>query len=122
MQGGESSFAIHSKHTKEVTRQKETCSRETTSLCTKHNTQHNINADSSKDKQKPRREGERKRFGPGRLQQGVDDVFNSFGAEILYEDVEAAVRFVCDCVYASVCVCCVNACECAIVLLVCASV
>eukprot|EP00983_Pelagomonas_calceolata_P073026 1151976-Pelagomonas_calceolata.AAC.6 len=33
----------------------------------------------------------RTRFGPGRLQQDVDDVFNSFGAEILYEDVEAAV-------------------------------
>jgi len=33
----------------------------------------------------------RTRFGPGRLQQDVDDVFNSFGAEILYEDVEAAI-------------------------------
>ena len=41
---------------------------------------------------KPQRDREkRSRFGPGRLQQDVDDVFNSFGAEILYEDVEAAV-------------------------------
>ena len=50
---------------------------------------------------KPRKDdgkGGRSRFGPGRLQNDVDDVFHSFGAEILYEDVEAAVsvtRFNC---------------------------
>ncbi|KAF5840213.1 2OG-Fe(II) oxygenase superfamily-domain-containing protein [Dunaliella salina] len=48
------------------------------------------------DKPRPAPKGDkgargRTRFGPSRLQQDVDDVFNSFGAEIVYEDVEAAI-------------------------------
>jgi len=47
-----------------------------------------LGADGSK-KRAPK--GIEKTARPARLQQDVADVFNSFGAEILYEDVEAAV-------------------------------